>query len=182
MAAGELYTLGHSTRSLPDLTALLAAHGITTLVDVRAAPYSRRHPQFNREPLAAALAAAGVTYRWLGDRLGGLRDEKPGPSAHPALGEPAFRAYATHMGSRAFAAGIEELAKLAADSRIAVMCAEAAPEHCHRRFIADYLTVHGWRVLHVTGPEAPVEHQTHEALRVADGRLYYDRHSQPSLF
>jgi len=45
-----VYTLGHSTRSAEELLALLRAHGIGGIADVRRFPASRRHPQFARAP------------------------------------------------------------------------------------------------------------------------------------
>jgi len=40
-----IFTIGHSTRSQEDFLGLLKAHGIGRLVDIRAFPASRRHPQ-----------------------------------------------------------------------------------------------------------------------------------------
>ena len=54
-----------------DFFALLEQHRIATLCDVRSAPYSRYNPQFNRESLADALRAASISYRFMGDTLGG---------------------------------------------------------------------------------------------------------------
>jgi uncharacterized protein (DUF488 family) len=50
-----LFTIGHSTRSLEELISAIQAHGIKTLVDIRAFPMSRRLPHFNRESLEKAL-------------------------------------------------------------------------------------------------------------------------------
>lgn len=55
-----LWTVGHSTRSIEEFIALLQAHGIRLLVDVRAFPFSRRYPQFNTQPLADDLRKAGI--------------------------------------------------------------------------------------------------------------------------
>ena len=52
-------TIGHSTRPLDGLTALLQAHDVRMLADVRAFPRSRHNPQFNIDTLPAALAAGG---------------------------------------------------------------------------------------------------------------------------
>lgn len=95
----DIYTIGHSQHPLPAFVELLARHAVTLLVDVRAAPYSRRHPQFGRETLASALEIHGIRYRWLGPALGGLR-EAVANSPHTALTEPAFQAYAAHLGTR----------------------------------------------------------------------------------
>jgi len=74
-----IHTVGHSTRTIDALIALLRAHAIELLVDVRRWPASRRYSHFNREPLAASLQASGVDYLWRGD-LGGFRK--------PALDSP----------------------------------------------------------------------------------------------
>ena len=66
-----IYTIGHSNHESEAFLALLQEHDITLLVDVRSSPYSRYVPQANRETLAHALEAAGIGYRWVGDRLGG---------------------------------------------------------------------------------------------------------------
>ena len=53
--------------------AILKEAGIGTLVDVRAYPASRRHPQYNKEKLRVFLEGAGIAYRWEGKALGGMR-------------------------------------------------------------------------------------------------------------
>jgi len=75
-----LYTIGHSTRSLDELIAVLQAHSIQTLVDIRSFPMSRRLPHFNREALEKTLAEAGIRYLWLkelGGRRKKIRDDSP---------------------------------------------------------------------------------------------------------
>jgi hypothetical protein len=49
-------TGGHSTRPLAEFIALLAAHSVTSLFDVRSVQHSRHNPQFNRDTLQAELA------------------------------------------------------------------------------------------------------------------------------
>src|SRR5262249_62300367 len=93
--AVTVYPLGPSTRSAEELLALLRAHGIRGIADVRRFPGSRRHPHFARDALAETLAAAAVDYDWL-PSLGGRRAPRP-DSPHLAWREPAFRAYADHM-------------------------------------------------------------------------------------
>ena len=68
----RVWTVGHSTRSLEEFVALLRAHGIELLADVRTIPRSRRNPQFNRETLPVDLQAGGIDYTHL-PRLGGRR-------------------------------------------------------------------------------------------------------------
>src|SRR5258708_34577502 len=51
----QLYTVGHSNHPIEKFIGLLTANGITAVADVRSRPFSRRHPQFNKERLAAQL-------------------------------------------------------------------------------------------------------------------------------
>ncbi len=57
-----VYTIGHSTRTLDELIAAFQAHGVRTLVDIRAFPMSRRLPHFNRESLEQELPKHGIAY------------------------------------------------------------------------------------------------------------------------
>jgi len=57
-----IYTIGHSTRSADEFVALLAAHDVAALADVRTVRRSRHNPQFNGDALAATLAAHGIRY------------------------------------------------------------------------------------------------------------------------
>lgn len=177
----EIFTIGHSNLAFEAFSARLTAHGIEVLADVRAAPFSRRYPQFNREALAAGLRAVGIRYRWLGEVLGGLRRAQ-GESPHSALAEPAFRAYAEHMTTPAFQQLLTRLIEGAARLRIALMCAEADPLHCHRQFIADALSCRGVVVRHIRDLGTAPTHCCHPGLRQAGETLIYDRHSQSGLF
>jgi len=142
-----VHTIGHSTREADVLLALIAAHAIACVVDVRRWPASRRYPHFAREPLAAALAAVGIDYVWRQD-LGGFRTPAPdSPNAGWRVG--AFRAYADFMLTPAFDAIMVELEPVAGARRIALMCAEAVPWRCHRQLLADAFTVRGWPVRHI---------------------------------
>lgn len=58
--AQPIFTIGHSTRSLEQFIALLRAHDVTSVADVRTVPRSRHNPQFNRETLPAALSATST--------------------------------------------------------------------------------------------------------------------------
>ncbi|HSN68638.1 MAG TPA: DUF488 domain-containing protein, partial [Thermoanaerobaculia bacterium] len=63
----RIYSIGHSTRTLEELIALLRDNGVLSLADVRRYPASRRYPHFGRESLAAALPDAGIAYVHLED-------------------------------------------------------------------------------------------------------------------
>lgn len=138
------FTIGHSTRPLPAFIALLAANGVDLLVDVRTVPRSRHNPQFNRESLPEALAAAGIGYIHV-PGLGGLRHPLV-DSRNTGWRNLSFRGYADYMQTPAFATEIARLVDQAAQKHCALMCAEAVPWRCHRSLIADALTLRGIRV------------------------------------
>jgi len=121
----ELFTIGHSNHPLRRFLGLLALHDIRLVCDVRSTPYSRFNPQFNREPLRAALEAGAVGYLYLGERLGG----KPREPGYPA--DDAARFAAIAEGER-FRAGLDRLVRESRARRTAVMCAEKDPARCHR--------------------------------------------------
>ena len=163
-----LYTVGHSTRSLDELCALLACAGVSALVDVRSAPGSRRHPQFAACALTASLPSRGIAYVHE-PRLGGFRRPRA-DSANRGWEQPAFRGYADHMAGEQFATALAELESIARESSTCVMCAEAQWWRCHRRLLADALVVRGWRVLHLGLGAQPAVHELTSFALVEDGR------------
>jgi uncharacterized protein (DUF488 family) len=150
--------------------ALLKAHAIEVVVDVRRWPASRRFPHFHREALGKTLAKEGIGYLWRGD-LGGFR--KPSvDSLNIGWKVGAFRAYADFMLTTEFARIIEQLEKIAGEKRIALMCAEAVPWRCHRQLLADAFLVRGWTVRHVLDDGCHA-HKLPSFARVEGNRIYY---------
>lgn len=167
-----VHTVGHSTLCADDFLSLLRAHAIEAIADVRRYPASRRHPHFAREPLAAALAQAGLAYVWL-PALGGRRRGRP-DSPHVAWRSESFRAYADHMDSEEFHAGLVALLAQASERATAVLCAEAVPWRCHRQLIADALSARGVEVRHVLGPGKAEAHRLTPFARLDGERVLYD--------
>lgn len=174
----RVLTIGHSNRDLDAFIALLRAHGVARLVDVRSMPRSRRHPHFDSAPLAAALTRAGIAYRHE-PALGGLRTAHP-DSPHTALSDPAMRGFADHMGTAAFDAALRRLIAEAAQATCVVMCAEADAARCHRGFIADALVARGVAVGHVRDPGPPRAHALRVGAVAGGGRVRYP--GNPGLF
>lgn len=167
-----VWTIGHSTRSGPEFNQILNAHKISSLVDVRTFPGSRRYPQFNKEELSQALAAVGIDYLHL-PALGGRRRPRP-ESTNTAWKNPSFRAYADHMESPEFKQGIEELLEVSAAKRTAIMCAEALWWRCHRSLISDYLKSIGVEVIHIADEKRTEVHPYTSAAKIVEGKLNYE--------
>ncbi len=151
------YTIGHSTRPMPDFIEMLTAHEIKTLIDVRTVPRSRHNPQFNRDTLPEVLAPFGLDYAHA-EGLGGFRPTRL-DSPNAGWRNKSFRGYADYMQTDEFAENLTWVMVLAQQQRIALMCAEAVPWRCHRSLIADALVVHGMAVEEIV---SPARLQTHK--------------------
>jgi uncharacterized protein (DUF488 family) len=167
-----LYTIGHSTRALNEFVAVLQAHSIHTLVDIRSFPISRRLPHFNRESLEKTLPDAGIRYVWLKE-LGGRRKKIRDDSPNVALRNDSFRNYADYMLTESFRGGTAELIKLAEQSRTAYMCAERVYFQCHRMLVSDWLVAHGHEVFHIDGSGPVRKHELMTEARLIDGEVIY---------
>ncbi len=195
-----VYTIGHSTRSLEELETALRAHGIGTLVDIRAFPMSRRLPHFNRESLELELPEREIAYVWMKE-LGGYRKKMRADSPNTGLRNDSFRNYADYMLTPEFAAAVEQLLaiargvgatptlpataadedgappplEIAGQNNTVIMCAERLYFQCHRMLVSDYLTAHGHTVLHIDDDKHPPRPHTLMAeARLVNGQLLYN--------
>lgn len=171
----RIHSVGHGARTLEEFLTLLRGAAIETLVDIRTAPYSRRHPHFTGDALATAVRGAGMSYEHL-KGLGGWRKSPPS-SPHAALKEPGFRGYADHLTSADFARDYATLRTLAESHRVAFMCSESLWWKCHRRILADRLTADGHEVRHLLkADKEPEPHALWGLARLdSNGLLIYDQ-------
>jgi uncharacterized protein (DUF488 family) len=167
-----VHTIGHSTRELSELIAVLQAHKIKTLVDIRSFPMSRRLPHFNRENLEQELPKQAIEYVWLRE-LGGRRKRQIKDSPNVALRNDSFRNYADYMLTPEFAAGIDKLLQISQKGPTAIMCAERVYFRCHRMLVSDYLTAQGHEVLHIDDHKPARPHKLMAEARMVKGQLLY---------
>lgn len=168
-----LYTAGHGTASQSDFTELLTAAGVTSLVDVRIGPGSRKHPHFGKDRMGEWLPEAGISYRWE-QRLGGFR-KLPPDSPDIALRNESFRAYASYMRSEVFRAAAGELVAGAQAAQTVIMCSETLWWRCHRRLISDHcLLLAGTPVEHLMPRSGNTVHVATKGVRVLGDSLRYD--------
>ena len=166
-----VYTVGHSTRPIEAFIALVAAHGVDCVADVRTVPRSRHNPQFAADALAGALAAAAIEYRPFRG-LGGFR-RAAADSPNAGWRNASFRGYADYMQTPAFAAELAELIGVAQAHTVAIMCAEAVPWRCHRSLIADALTVRGIAADEIVSETKTQRHRLTSFARVEGTRITY---------
>jgi uncharacterized protein (DUF488 family) len=140
----QIFSVGHSNRTLDDLVSILKHYGIEALADIRSYPRSKRNPHFDREVLEKELPAHGIEYVWINE-LGGLREW----------------GYEGYMGTPGFEYGLSSLEALASGNRTAFMCSELDWRRCHRSFVSRALHSRGWEVVHIYDEN---ESETHSGL------------------
>jgi uncharacterized protein (DUF488 family) len=166
-----IFTIGHSTRPIDEFIALLTAHGVERLVDVRTIPKSRHNPQFGGDQLSASLQRANIHYTHMAG-LGGLRHPRP-ESTNTAWRNKSFRGYADYMQTAEFEQSLEQCIELAKQEQVALMCAEAVPWRCHRSLIADALVARGIEVREITSVSATRAHTLTSWAQVNGTRVTY---------
>ncbi len=167
----EIWTIGHSTRTLEHFVEMLHSFDIQLLVDIRSFPGSKRYPQFNKENLATSMPANNIEYLHL-KALGGRRPVHK-DSKNAAWKHPAFRGYADYMETDEFKKGIEELELIASKQCTAYMCSEAVWWSCHRSMVSDYLKLRGWTVYHIMEIGKATEHTYTQPAKIINGQLSY---------
>jgi uncharacterized protein (DUF488 family) len=134
MNGKPLYTIGYEKALLKNVLAALTMAGVTTLLDVRDRPISRR-PGFSKRQLAAAIEDAGMRYVHLAalgtppeGRLAGRRREwqRFWGIVEEKLARPEAEL------------DLHRAAEIAEAS--CLLCYEADWRVCHRRRIAEILT------------------------------------------
>jgi uncharacterized protein (DUF488 family) len=161
-------TIGHSNHPIEKFLDLLKRGGVRLLVDVRSMPYSRRFPQFSREPLQKSLAEAGIDYLWEGEGLGGM--SKGVKSYGEAAARPEFKI------------ALDRLVEKSADTSLCLMCAEKEPLDCHRTvLVSRRLAERGATIEHLLAdgtrrPHAKVEETL--LAKIGGSDLFEDRAQQ----
>jgi uncharacterized protein (DUF488 family) len=168
---GAVFTVGHSTLPIERFIALLRAFGIERLVDIRAMPRSRHNPQFNNTALAGSLTAAHIEYAHI-RALGGLRHARK-DSPNTGWRNGSFRGYADYMQSEEFQDSLGTLIQLSRQKRVAIMCAEAMPWHCHRSLVADALSVRGVPVVEILSESSYRTHKLTAFAQVEGTQITY---------
>ena len=147
MSSPRIFTIGHSNHTIETFIDLLKRHGVTCLVDVRSAPYSRYSPHFRKRSLEAHLGEEMIEYVYLGGELGG----RPGESRDFTPDD--MIEYRDIARQPWYEDGLQQLLKISRQSSVAIMCSEENPDRCHRNLlIAQSLLVRSLaNVQHIRG-------------------------------
>jgi len=129
----KVWTIGYEQASMGQFLAALQAAGVEVVADVRAVAASRR-PGFAKSSLAANLREAGIGYvhfRALGTPPDGRAAARAGKRAELE------RIYAGQLELPEAMAAAAELADLAHEKRVALLCYERDPSCCHRTLLRE---------------------------------------------
>ena len=169
----QIFTIGHSRRSWSDFVSIVVKNCITMIVDVRRFPGSRRYPHFNKTSMIKLLTDENIEYVHI-EKLGGRREKTDlARNSNSHWRNKSFQAYATYMKTQLFKEGIDDILSVAKHNTIAIMCAEALPWRCHRRFISDYLSMLGLEILDILSIKESNPHEFTSFAQILDGEIRY---------
>jgi uncharacterized protein (DUF488 family) len=139
----EFFSLGHSSLSFERFLELLRSAGVSAVADVRSSPFSKRAPWFSQREFKAGLSQNAIAYAFLGDELGGR------PKA-PGLFRAGVADYLAMAETAAFKSGLDRLLQGSEKHRIALVCSERDPLHCHRcLLVGRQLVLRGVETRHI---------------------------------
>ncbi|GAA1219244.1 DUF488 domain-containing protein [Rhodoglobus aureus] len=175
MRTQPIFTIGHSTHPIEEFIRMLRENGVNRLVDVRTVPGSRHNPQFGEQELSRSLSEDGIGYERIAE-LGGLRHSPAGhESINGAWRNKSFRNYADYMQTSGFTDGLQSLLTAAAESTVAIMCAEAVPWRCHRSLIGDALLARDIPVEDIMNLTSTKPHTLTRFAKLDGERVWYPR-------
>lgn len=134
--AKTLFTIGYQSTTVPNFLTELKSASVDLLVDVRAVAMSRR-PGFAKSALRANLETVGIEYLHLRE-LGTPADGRA--AARAGQHEEMHRIFRQQLATEAAQDELNVLADLVrGNQKIAILCFEADPQHCHRTIVAHAL-------------------------------------------
>lgn len=128
-----IVSVGYEGRTIDDFVAELVRAGVQTVADVRLNAISRKKG-FSKTRLRDALAAAGIDYLHMRSLGNAKENRQPFWDGRVEEGRRVFR---EALQSPEAESSLNELAALAADEVVAVLCFESDAEMCHRKVIID---------------------------------------------
>lgn len=141
----SIFTLGHYNYDIDIFVSILADYDISTVVDVRSYPFSKRNIQYRKDTMSYLLHNRGIKYVFLGDKLGGMSEDE-------SLFTEGILDYKKVTSTEKFKSGIDILSNVASSCIVSIVCTEQDPLRCHRfGMISPVLRDLGFQVNHILG-------------------------------
>jgi len=132
----KLMTIGYEGSSITDFIATLTACDVTTLIDVRELPLSRKKG-FSKRALSGALEGAGIKYQHVRQ----LGDPKPGRDAARSGDMQSFRRiFGNHIKQESAQTALNSVVPTILEGGACLLCFERCHRDCHRAIVANELT------------------------------------------
>ncbi len=131
MPTQTLFTIGYAGKEINGFINLLHQSGITTLIDVRQLPLSRKH-DFSKSRLQSRLEDSGIEYKHVGV-LGSpkaIRNKVHQDNDYEAF----FTEYTKYIKTKQDA--VKEVVDTVTRKVSCLMCVEPTSDLCHRRIVA----------------------------------------------
>jgi uncharacterized protein (DUF488 family) len=135
-----IYTIGYEGADPDRFVAALRGAGVAAVADVRAVALSRKRG-FSKNQLRQNLAEADIGYRHfidLGTPRAGRDAARAGDAARMR------KIFCEQLATDGAQAALDELADMAADQPVCLLCFERDPAQCHRRVVAERLGERGF--------------------------------------
>ena len=141
----NIYTVGYEGMELEEFLRLLRGAAVSTVVDVRELPLSRKRG-FSKTPLAAALREEGIEYR----HVQSLGCPKPIRDQYRETRDWGAYTVAFMRHVRRQSSAVSDVAKLSESRAVALLCFEANPQFCHRSYVARAAAaLSGGHIMHI---------------------------------
>jgi uncharacterized protein (DUF488 family) len=139
----KFYTVGYQGADPDRFVEALSAAGVELVADVRAVALSRKRG-YSKNQLRERLAEAAIEYRHFID----LGTPKAGREAARAGDAASMRKiFCEQLATPAAMAAFDDLAKLAPERPVCLLCFERDPAQCHRRILAERLEQQGLKAV-----------------------------------
>lgn len=167
-------TIGHGKADLILFISILVKCKVNCVVDVRSSPYSKYSPQYNKEAFKAELTKYNISYKWLGESLGGR------PKDLSTYDENGIVDYEKLVKSELFSKGLLQLEELSVTNNVAIMCSEHDPLKCHRFLaISRELARREYNLFHIKDYKKLVKQSKLEDDLI---KIHFDKSVQLDLF
>lgn len=179
MDSAALFSIGYSGfwDNMSGFVDMLKKFDIKVLIDVRSKPYSVHSPEFNKENLESVLNQSGIYYRNYATEFGAQQENR---SLYPN----GYLDFELFSRSRAFQRGVEKVRKSVAQGyKLAFMCAEKEPIHCHRTIlVSKAFSDMGYEIIHILpNGNTKTQHDVDNELMIENPPSFFDDANENAL-
>lgn len=122
----EVFTIGYSGFLFEDFIRVLKYYHINSVIDVRSQPYSKIHPEYNKEQLSSALRGVRIYYK-------NYRKEFGARQLDPFLYPNGYLDFTLFSKTTPFQEGMDRIINaMPLGYRFVFLCSEKDPITCHR--------------------------------------------------